>query len=173
MEFSSRSRSRGSFGALSSPHAYRIESLRGCGETSGSAERPSAGSLSDPSAQWVLAGSISGLCLLSGHIATVIGSLVGLAYPAYLSIKALEAADSGPEAENASEPQGKHPRDEKRELLTYWVCYALLQMAEGIMGPWIHQVLHPLNCQCLYMCMIACMHAHLWGLDCRLPQCTG
>ena len=55
---------------------------------------------SDPSAQWVLAGSISGLCLLSGHIAAVFGGLVGLAYPAYLSIKALESstADAAPTA---------------------------------------------------------------------------
>ena len=126
MEISSLTRAVAPRSALLGAHAHRVESLRGFGE-SAAAARPA-----DPSALWVLAGSISGLCLLSGHIAAAFGGLVGLAYPAYLSVKALESPDGQAPASSAA--------DAKRNLLTYWICYSLLQLVEGIAGPWMSQV---------------------------------
>ena len=103
--------------------AFRVDSLRGHG---------SASELrADPSALWVLVGSISGLCLLSGHIASLFSGLVGLAYPTYLSVKALESHDQPTEGKG---------QDAKQELLIYWVCYALLLLAENLVGPWLSQV---------------------------------
>ena len=121
---------------LARPHQHlRVESLRGNGEV---LQRTSI-LRQDPSAQWVLAGSITGLCLLSGHIAAFFCGIVGLLYPAYLSLKALESATPADEGCGA---RAKNARDPKQELLMYWVCYSILHLAEGIMGPCVSQIQH-------------------------------
>ena len=123
-------------GATGPGGAHRIASLRGHGEAAATRASSSLFS-SDPSAQWVLAGSISGLCLLSGHIAGFFGGIVGLAYPTYLSIKALEAGSAPAEG-----GAGCAHEKAKRELLTYWVCFSLLSLAESLVGPWVKQIQH-------------------------------
>lgn len=124
---------------LAGPHAHlRVESLRGNGEV---LQRTSV-LRQDPSAQWVLAGSITGLCLLSGHIAAFFCGIVGLLYPAYLSLKALESATPAAEAAAGCGASAKNARDPKQELLMYWVCYSILHLAEGIMGPCVSQIQH-------------------------------
>ena len=132
-------------GAVVQRETHRIESLRGYGEVS---EMRASASLwsSDPSAQWVLAGSISGLCLLSARIAVFFGGVVGLAYPTYLSIKALESGSSA----------GAHEKA-KRELLTYWVCFSLLSLIEGLMGPWVRQMRHY---EALKVALLFWLHRH-------------
>ncbi|EKX36502.1 hypothetical protein GUITHDRAFT_165712 [Guillardia theta CCMP2712] len=102
---------------------------------SGEANVPAASSSSQraadaTSAYWVIAGVITGLCLLSGQLAIIAGNIVGLAYPTYYSLKALN--------------QSKQPGGEllQARLLTYWTCFALLQLVEGVVMPWRWNIPH-------------------------------
>jgi hypothetical protein len=117
-------------GGLPLAAAHRVQSLRGNGDAAALRSAP------DPSAQWVLAGSVSGLCLLSANVAALFAAVVGLAYPAYLSIKAIEL-EADREASGDAKPSDaacSATSDVKPALLTYWVCYALVLLAEGFAG---------------------------------------
>jgi len=80
---------------------------------------------SSASTNLVVAASVTSICLLSSHAAAAIGMVVGVMYPAYLSLKALEQGGAGDSSAVA----------EVQRLLTYWVAFALLQVAETALAP--------------------------------------
>mmetsp|Transcript_45376 Transcript_45376/g.107618 ORF Transcript_45376/g.107618 Transcript_45376/m.107618 type:complete len:251 (+) Transcript_45376:119-871(+) len=75
-----------------------------------------------PSTLWLFSGVLTALCLLSAHVASIIGNCVGLAYPTYCSLKVLE--------EGSKDTVASHTK-----LLTYWVTFAVVQLAESVFAP--------------------------------------